>query len=164
MSTEYIKDTVKKTKLDKKIKGFFKDKCLFNSKGKKVKGPGITCKIFIIILALSLLCTLCSAYIQIKTYSLIEVTPSYLAYGEILADIIYSIFIILFMYQMCKICQGGLGIIILCLLNCIYICIKNIIFKDYNNDKKALFAEIKKKAEEYKASTQIYSETNVTNP
>jgi len=161
MSTEYIEKTVKKTKLDKKVKGFFKDKCLFDSKGKKVKGPGTTCSIFIFILVICLICTLCSAYIQIKTYSLVEVSPSYLVYGQIIADIIFYIFTVLFMYQMCKICRGGLGLIILCLLNCVYTCIRNVIFKDYNNDKKALFAGIKKKAEEYKAS-QIYSGTNVT--
>lgn len=162
MSTEYIEKTVKKTKLDKKIKGFFKDNCLFDSKGKKVKGPGMICKIYIFTLVLSLLCILCSSYIQIKTYSLLEISPSYLVYGELIADIIFYIFIILFMYQMCKICRGGLGFVILCLINCLYTCIKNIIFKDYNNDKKVLFAEIKKKAEEYQASSQIYSGTNVT--
>lgn len=162
MSTEYIEKTVKKTKLDKKIKGFLKDKCLFDSKGKKVKGPGIICIIFIIILILSLLSTLCSSYIQIKTYSLFDIGPSYLVYGKLISDIILYILIIFIMYQMCKICRGGLGLIIIILLSCIFTFVQAFIFQKYNTDKNVLFAQIKKKAQEHQASSQIYSGTNIT--
>tara|TARA_Y100001958_G_C21246279_1_gene576613 strand:+ start:4968 stop:5354 length:387 start_codon:yes stop_codon:yes gene_type:complete len=106
----------------------FDDKCLFDIKGVKQKGPGILCTIYLFLIILGTLFTTVSYIKYINSKSTQEDKSSnstqedkssnFISYVSLISYIFYSILQFLFMYKMCSICRGLQGFFIIIIINC----------------------------------------------
>lgn len=106
MAIQFIVDILNKV---------FDTKCLYDSSGKIVNGPGIICSFYIIIMIIGLIGNI---------YYSMEIKDKKTRIKNIIADLIHTTLSVLFMYHMCYICRGFVGFMILILIHIGYALIR----------------------------------------
>ena len=135
MTTNFRSNEITKI-LDK----FFDDKCLFRKSGSVERGPGFLCGIYIFMIFTSLLFNIVMSQEYLTKYGL---SRSQVIVQNII-DVCISIFSIIFIYHMCYICRGFLGLVLLVIFNICVQFIRRIMFKTYNQASiKMLDAKLK---------------------
>lgn len=113
-------------KVDSWVDELFDDECFKNSSGKVVRGPGIICSIWIILIIIGAITNI------LATWNLSKYNVSN---GEILIqnfiDIILSMFQIYFTIRMCYICRPITGFFVLLVFNIIISAIRLKLFTSY---------------------------------
>jgi len=122
------------TKLDK----IFDDKCLFSKSGSVYRGPGFLCGLYIILIFTSLIFNIVISQEYLVKYGL---TREQVVIQNII-DVAIAIFSIVFIYHMCYICRGFLGLVLLIVINMCIQFIRKIVFKTYNQTSIKMYDKV----------------------
>ena len=119
-----------KTKSKSKSNNFllFTNSCLYDSGGQKVNGPYPLCYFFIFLMVFSLIVNIIQTITDRKQYHGISKIRFFLA---VTTSIMITMFSIYFMYNMCYICHGFVGLLMLICISIITSVIHSLIFPKF---------------------------------
>ena len=103
INKNWIKDLINST---------FDDKCAYNASGSRIRGPGILCGAWIILLVVG---TVLNIVLSWKLVDGINLSWSNIIIQNII-DIILTSIVITIAYNMCNICRGFIGFLVVWLL------------------------------------------------
>ena len=113
----------------KSLVSWFKDGCDFNKKGKAVRGPGFFCWAYLILLIIGVVAStfifLYSSYKDVRDDSY---NVKFMIFSVL--NILWSLIIISFMYNMCRICRPWTGLGVLILVGFVYRFVQQMFFQD----------------------------------
>ena len=113
----------------KSLVSWFKDGCDFNKKGKAVRGPGFFCWAYLILLIIGVITsTLIFLYTSYKNARDDIYNVKFMIYSVL--NILWSLIIISFMYNMCRICRPWTGLGVVILVGFVYRLVQTMFFQD----------------------------------
>ena len=125
-NTDWIKDFINST---------FDDKCAYDASGSKIRGPGLLCGTWIILIVFG---TLTSIVWSWKYVDGITLTWTDIIIQNII-DILITSVVVVFGYNMCNICRGFVGFLVVWVIVTIISSIRWYFFSSY---RTALMANL----------------------
>jgi len=120
VTNNWIKDLINDT---------FEDKCNYDSKGNRVRGPGLLCGTWIVLLVAGTILNIIWSWELVDN---VNVTWSSIIVQNII-DIIITAIVVSIAYNMCFICRGFIGFLVVWLLLTIFSAIRWYFFSSYRN-------------------------------
>tara|TARA_B110001469_G_C9546997_1_gene271483 strand:- start:193 stop:642 length:450 start_codon:yes stop_codon:yes gene_type:complete len=129
--------TINKNWIKDLINSTFDDNCAYDASGSRIRGPGLLCGTWIVLLVLGTLLNIVWSW---KLVDGINLTWSDIIIQNII-DIVITTFVVTLAYNMCNICRGFVGFLVVWVILTIISSVRWFFFSSYRSALMAINME-----------------------
>ena len=112
----------------KELSDYFSDDCLFDANGKRVRGPGILCSLWISLIILGTILNIIMSWKLLYKHNINNLSIVI----QNVIEVLISFIMIVFIYNMCYKCRGLLAFFLVMLFSIGFNIIRWFLFSSYN--------------------------------